>query len=442
MTHEQLVFDFHREVQKDSNFDALFPGEQPMRAMLWIYGRMSTGAIPNDRFREDLIYTAFQETSHGVYQRIPASSFNGIISGLQKYFLRYDEDEQVYTFRDYGKNIFSIVETTLSGSFNPTEIEIICSKLKEDLIRCESPEALESWMQLNFAAFIPRMNTQVDNLDRYIDTTVVTIREMAQLQDGDAVETLKNIDMQLEKVRQYNGELKIAFSSMKEINRELNGRIHGVNSSKLLDSIERVRQFFPHVKYRLELIDKRLDRLQPRLRQFFSALNKPLFNTKVEKFLRLLIANSQLDGVQKNVRFPLEIPSLKIYQSTPNFTIVERKEDLFPPMARRRPGTDHSPEHVQSVHKGLNEKVVLQSRIDKCVKAILDDCRLKQEVLLSEYFFRIIDEQKSLELAVRVAHRLVRQIPYRREFKFIVDKSNRIKKNGITIWEMKISICQ
>lgn len=439
MAQDQLPFDFNREVQKDLNFEALFPGEQSIRAMLWIYGRMQTGAIPNERFKEDIIYSAFLETSSGGYKYVPSSNFNTIIAGLQKFFLRYDEDEQVYTFRDYAKNIFKVVETTLSGSFSPTEIEVICTKLKEDLMLCNSSEQLESWMRLNFSAFEPKMNTQVDNLDRYIDNTVAAIRGMAQLHEGDALETLKNIDSELEKVRKYNDELKAAFSSMKEINRELNSRIHDVNSTKLLDDVERVRLFFPHIRYRLDLIDKRLDRLQPRLRQFFSALNKPLFNARVEKFLRVILTHSNLEGVQKNIIFPLGIQSFNIYQITSKFIAVERKGDLFPAIARKRPAVEHSPEYILSVHRKLNEKIVLQSEIDNFVKTILTDCSRKQEVLFSEYFFRIIEEQNSIELAIKVAHRLIRTLPYRKDYRFTVDKSNVIAKNGVSIWEMTVT---
>ncbi|OMP75794.1 hypothetical protein [[Flexibacter] sp. ATCC 35208] len=440
MTQEQLPFDFIREVQKDSNFAALFPEEQAMRAMLWIYGKMMTGAIPGERFNEEMIYTAFQETNRGQYERVPASKFNALISGLQYYFLRYDEDEQIYTFRDYAKNIFNAVLTTLNGSFNPTEIEIICTKLYEDLVQCGSTKELESWMHLNFSAFEPKMNTQVDNLDRYIDKTVRAIRETAQLQEGDALETLKNINVELEKVREYNLELRAAFSLMKEINRELNKHINGIENAELLDNIEKVRQYFPHVKYRLDLIDKKLDRLQPRMRQLFSGLNKPLFNTKVEKFLRFILVNAHLE--QKNIVFPLGITSFRIFQQTPNFILVERKDDLFPPMARKRPGNDQSEEHVQEIHKGLNKKIVLQSQIDKHVQAILDKCRRDGEVLFSSYFFQIIEEENSFELAVRVAHRLVRQIPYRKDFNFVVDNSIPIQINGITIWEMIIMNCR
>ena len=440
MKEEQLQFDFIREVLKDSTFATLFPEEQAMRALLWIYGKMITGAIPGERFNEDTIYTAFQETSHGQYERVPASKFNSIISELQRYYLRYDEDEQVYTFRDYAKTIFSAVFKTLSGNFNPTEIEIICTKLYQDLIQCSTHPELENWMKLNFTAFEPKMNTQVDNLDRYIDSTVASIREIAQLQEGDALETLKNINIELERVRVYNLELRAAFSSMKEINRALNKHINTIESTQLLNSIEKVSQFFPHIKYRLDLIDRRLDRLQPRLRQFFSGLNKPLFNTRVEKFLRFLLANSHVE--QKSIVFPLGITSFSIYQSTPNFIMVERKDDLFPPMPRKRPGTNQSEEHVREIHKELNKKIVLQSQIDHYVQSILDECRKEGEVLFYFHFFRIIEKENSLELAVKVANRLNLQRTKRKDFSFVVDKSNLIQINGISIWEMTIKTCR
>ncbi|MFX8373806.1 hypothetical protein ABTL76_19350, partial [Acinetobacter baumannii] len=86
------------------------------------------------------------------------------------------------------------------------------------------------------------------------------------------------------------------------------------------------------------IIDKRLDRIQPKMRQLFSNLNKPLFNTRMERFLYHLIENCEevMFGSKKTIRLPPNIPELSYFKLQQDFTIVERKKDLFPVKAKKR----------------------------------------------------------------------------------------------------------
>lgn len=438
-----VQFDFLTEVLKGKNISALFPDRETLKAILWLYAKIKAGAFPHSKFKEADIISAFIETTPEGFQRIPQEKFNSIIADLQEYYLRYDDDEQVYILKDFARNICRQAEEALTGNFNPTQIEIICAELKKELLECKDDETLTHWLQLNFTAFEPKMNGQVDNLDRHIDTAVIEIRELAQLQDGQVLETLKKIDSQLENVRRYNKELRAAFAAMKEINSELDLRLMGTSSDnlQLLDLLKQTRQFFPGIRYRLDLIDKRLDRLQPRLRQFFSALNKPLFNTKVERFLRFILKNAiiKTEGSRKSILFPNNIPSFRIFQETSYFVIVERKDELFPAMPRKVSSYEQTPEEKRKINEVLSKKLLQQDKILEWVEKIHHDCHEYGSIEFSKYFFRIVEEENGdIELAAKVAHKLLKIAAQEDRLNVQINNENTIIRNNIKIWEMTI----
>lgn len=442
MDENVVPFNFLTEVQKSANINALFPEKETLKAILWLYAKIKDGAFPKSKFKEQDIISAFIETTPEGFQRIPQERFNSIIADLQEYYLRYDDDEQVYILKDFAINICRQVEDALIGNFNPTQIEIICAELKRELLNCKDENSLTHWLQLNFTAFEPKMNSQVDNLDRHIDAAVAEIRQSAQLQEGEVLETLKKIDGQLERIRHYNKELRAAFAAMKEINTELDIRLINTSSDnlQLLDLLKQTRQFFPGVRYRLDLIDKRLDRLQPRLRQFFGALNKPLFNTKVERFLRFILKNSivKTEGVKKLIYFPDNIPSFRIFQETSYFIVVERKDDLFPALSRKVKTYEQTPEERRESYEALGKKVMQQDKIMQWIEKICHDCREYGKVDFSTYFFRIVKEEEgNIELAAKVAHRLLKIAPHE-NLDIQINNENTITKDNVSIWEMTI----
>ena len=438
----QHFFDFLDEVQKPGNFNALFPDERTMRLLLWLYAKVSTGAFPRGKFKEADIYNAYQETNKsGINSRLPQEYINSTIGNLHEYFLLYNEQEQVYTLRDYGRNVCRNAEVALIGSFNPTNIEIICGELLRDLKQVDSKLLLLQWLELKFDVFEPKMSNQVDALDRKINVAVAEIRESAQLQQGDVLETLKKVDAYLEKIRGYNKELRSAFSALKDIDAELGKHIVEADETSILDKLNRVQEFFPEVRYRLDLIDRRLDKLQPRLRQFFGALNKPLFNTRVESFLRFLLSSSTIhtEGMKKILQFPGGIPPLRIYQPTSKFIIVEKKEDLFPAISRKRQIYEESPEKRKLAYAALNKKVRQQDDIETWVQLILNASKNEGVIGYASYFMEMVDLQNgNIDLAARVTHRLLKIASIGRDIRINVDKDKPITYKNITIWTTKI----
>ena len=76
------------------------------------------------------------------------------------------------------------------------------------------------------------------------------------------------------------------------------------------------------------MVDSRIDRLQPKIKQFFNALNRPLFNTRVSKFLNFLLNRSSIQNNQ--LVLPEPVHPFVTHIPTTTFTVIQRQTELFP----------------------------------------------------------------------------------------------------------------
>ncbi len=436
-------FDLLHEIGKEGNYQLLFPPLQAGLAILSLYQKVRSGVFRNNRFTESDIYTALEGSrfilSEEEYDRSPQLKFNMIISSLQVYFLRYDTDEQLYTLKDYAESFCRHAEETLLANFNPTQIETICNDLRIKLESCQDEFSVKQWIEVYFYAFRPAMKSQVDRLERQVDKTVQEIRETTQISSLSILEVLKEIDTKLDLLRVQNNELRSAFREMKTINVILETQLSAIKDQSIADSISQVRQFFPEIKYTLSLIDKRLDRIQPRFRQFFAMLNKPSFNIRIEKFFKFLLTNSTLSE-KKQVVLPEGVPLFSFHQQTSNFCIFERREDLFPtkPMPRVRP--IESPSEKEKGLLVAKKQLALYREMDIWLMEILDDAKVAA-VFFSEYFFKIIEQKNGeIDLALNVAYALIRRAEVDPRLQLEIEKKPvKHQHYNVSLWEMKIN---
>ena len=436
-------FNFLNEVGKEGNYLLLYPPPQAGLAILSLYQKVKTGVFLNGRFKEADIYSAFEAykilIGEEEYERLPHIKFNNMISDLQVYFLRYDSEDQLYTFKDYGESFCRHAEEILMANFNPTQIEIICNNLRDGLANCKSNEELISWIDTYFNNFKPVMKLQVDQLERQVDQSVQEIRATTQIGNKSIIDVLKDIDLKLDLIRDQNTELRSAFREMKSINLLLDVYLNGIEDRMLFEKISMVKQFFPEVKYTLRLIDKRLDRIQPKLRQFFGMLNKPTFSVRIEKFLKYLFKHSTAEN-GKPIQLPAGIPIHGLWRETIDFPIVERKEDLFPAISKPRQVyvTD-----VEDQEKGTASAKQYLKNLDETQRYL--DLILKEvsvsPVLFSTWFFKIVeDKHGQIELATNVAYALIRHVE-RSNYLDITTaniKSHHSEYPNLSLWEMTI----
>ncbi len=439
-------FNFLEELGKDGAYHSLFPGPEAGFAIASLYLKIQAGIFPNGRFKEADIFRAFEET-HTVYrssyERLPKERLITVIGKLQEYFFRYDEEEQAYTLKTYATNFCKSALDALAADFNPTEIDIICRTLRYELQACASDEDLAAWIRTPFDSFKPRMNRQVDYLEHRLDTSVAGISAATRSENDELLPTLKAIADKLDGIRTQNAQLQSAFREMNIVNDILLQKLDAALDPALIVNGAIARRFFPHVKYTLRLIDRRLDRIQPKLRLFFSELNKPSFKKGLERLLNFILRSSTLESYKgdKVIALPNSVPIFQLRCGAPRFTIIEDRGTPFLKISRAVSRPPETPELVEKENRLIEAKLEVHNQIDNWLMVIGNRCAAEGAINFSEVFFQIVAEAEgNIDLACKVGYALLR-VQALRPYLNVSTTTELVRHHafkGLSVREMKI----
>lgn len=409
-------FNFFKEINNENHYHLLFPKREVGLAIAWLYQQILDGFFPDSTFKETDIHDALDKMHPAAKKpdhRKQTDRFNIIVSDLQHYFIRYDEDKQAYFFKEYGIEFCKQAFDTLYGDFEPTRIEKICTDLKNALEACLTESDLKDWLDIKFSTFKPQLRHQIDYLERQIDKSVNEIRQSRiKKDDASILETLRGISERFDLIRKQNKELSAAFRELDYIKQVLEQKSLSIEGKDLGDKVFAVQQFVQEMKKLLGMVDQRLDRIQPKVKQLFANLNKPLFNARIEKFLTYLLDHSPIVTVKsrKLLRLPDHIPEWCMYKQKLRFTVVERKKDLFPSTAKRKRTYRENKDRKKKAYTKSKKRFQEQNKVDLWFNQIQHDLEQKQEISFTSYFFRAFHENdQNLELAINLAYRVVQE---------------------------------
>lgn len=321
-------FDFVTILNEDKTYRLLFPEREVGLAIVLIFENIENRFFEDGKFTEKDLHEAFEKI-YITKERYPKEVYSEHIMNLQEYFLDYDQQTQKYYFKDYAYKFCRHAKETLKGAFNPTRIQKICSHLTKSL---RETHDLKFWLEDEFKKYEPDLREQLDFLDRQIALSIDELKKESKLQGKDFVTILVATEERLTNSQSHVKELRSAYSETKIMRTLLEEKDNSDNS--INDLISQIHFFIKYINDRLNSIDRKLDRIQPKIRQLFSTLNKPAFNSKVEKFILYILETSKLDI--KNIALPQSINCPTLHISTPNFTIINRDKELFPPKPKER----------------------------------------------------------------------------------------------------------
>ncbi|GAB4032065.1 hypothetical protein [Spirosoma jeollabukense] len=437
-------FDFLGTLRRDNSrtYKLLYPDPRLGLVVMWLYDKYLSGAFPNKTFKEDTINQAFRELFG--HKRQQQQDYADNISDLNEFFLRYDEQLQVYSLKNYAIEFCQRAYEVLLNTFNPTQIEQICAKLRRDLEDAKSLERYKFWFENNLPAFQPQLKGQVDFLERQIQESVDELRKHAHRSDASIQQALEQVVTRLNEIREQNKELTAAFHEIDRIKVHLDELQSKNQWPSLQESIDNAFVFFAEMLRDLRIVDRRIDRIQPKLRQLFGTLNQPLFNGRVERFLRHLLVKSEMvrDNLgRRQLQLPEHIPSLLLHISTPSLPIIERKE--FP--VKRLTRSQKPPESLEGRRKAFissARRIQQQSVVEGWVTRFEKLVQWQGKAEFAPFFQIILTEANNdVDLAVRVAYRVFRQFTNNIRYDLIVDKETLIEYKAqfpLSSWQMTV----
>lgn len=431
-------FDFVKILNEDKTYKLLFPEREVGLAIVLIFEKIENKTFEDGKFTEKDLHEAFEQI-YITKERYPKEVYSEQIMNLQEYFLDYDQQTQKYYFKDYAYKFCKHAKETLQGAFNPTRIQKICIHLKNTL---RNSDDLRFWLEEEFKKYEPDLREQIDFLDRQISVSIEDLKKETNLLNQSFIDVLVATEERLTKSQSHVKELRSAYSETKTMRGLLEQKDNSDNEINSL--ISEVYSFIKYINDRLNSIDRKLDRIQPKIRQLFSTLNKPAFNSNIEKFISFLLKNSTLDN-KKNIIFPQDIPCPVIHIPTSNFTIISRDKELFPPKPKERKQYKQNEKVIRENRGKILSKIKEIDMIRKWENLILSEIALRDQLNLSDVFFRILKEENNSQIAVTVLFNLIKHIYGNPEkLQLIIEKSlvtNDEFKN-VSLWKMLITKLQ
>jgi hypothetical protein len=435
---QEDIFDFKDEASKQANYHALVPKRREGIVILHLYDGVVSGRYDNGRFTGDEIHRLFEVTMTAKEKRtkyVKSYNKNRIIR-LQKFFLSYDEETRTYSFQEYGLNFCKTAKETLAGSFEPTEIQVICSSLKKLLNEAlESEEDLNRWFEVHFKHYHPTLKKHIDYLDRQIDDAVSKLRKNTLAQNVKPLQLLQTVSDDLKDVQKKNEDLRGAFNETNSISQLLT-EIDSDNR-ELLDLIDEKVQFFEEIQRRLRGTDRRLDRIQPKIKQLFAAFRNPEYSAQTDRFIRFLLKYSTLKRTSndKKVVFPKEIPKVLLKFKRPRHIHFDRDRDLFPTRSKPRMTYEPDLEAEKKNQAILNKAYTDSETIENWKNLILAELRQRKQLNLSEIYFRVLKESADFTIATKVFFNIIDIAYDKEEYNIEIDKTKLVKQEGLILWK-------
>ncbi|WP_430412146.1 hypothetical protein [Kordia sp.] len=428
------IFNFIDEISKPETYKQLYPDEREGIVIAHLYQRVKLGKYENDAFGADEIHNIFESTMTEADKRLVYVKER--INKLQKYFLKYDEEIQLYSFQEYGLEFCRIAEETLRGSVKPTKIKVICFELKERLRECQDDDGkLEEWFTIHFESFHPELKQQIDFLDRQIDEAVEKLRNDTLAKKQSPLKLLQIISNDLEDIQEKNDQLRAAFSETYSISILLTE----IDTEKvtLLNHIKNTSRFFDTIQSRLRNTNRRLDRIQPKIKQLFFTLSQPEYSAKIDRFIRFLLKYSELEGKgnDKEITFPKEIETIFSAYKRTKYIVIDRDKDVFPTQAKPRKKYHRNPK-IEAQNKAVLEKAFKNTEIiDDWIQQLFAELQRKKELNISEGFFRVLEDTNNFTIATKVTFGVIENAHKNKKYEVKIDNTNFVKNENIALWK-------
>lgn len=416
------------QLKIENTYDLLFPKKEKGLAVIWLYERVKNGEFENGIFKEKDIQRALEAVSFIRNEPVRSQwvTYNTYIMELQEFYLIYNDENQTYIFTDFGLQICDKVYRLISKRFNPTIIEITCAELHLKLESAITEEQIKNWLTIDLFKSRTLLLEQVDYLNQQIDRSVAALSEKAKRRKETLLVALQEIEEQIDMIRQQNKELRAAFRQIDRMNDILISHPVRDNSEEVDDLVSEAISYFEGIYLRLAMVDSRIDKIQPKIKQFFASLNRDIFNSKVEKFLYYLLEKSQV--VDKQIEFPIPYNrTIQLADTSSTFISVDRPDTLFPPARKSRPEYTKDTRKEQEAHRKGHVQMMRQIHIQWWLEFIRRKSLETDAIYLPEIFFSILEKHgDDLQLAIQVIDQAVKKYKEDPHWEVLINTNNQI----------------
>lgn len=441
-------FHFYHELKKDKYYEPLIPEKKSGLVIIYLYDQWKSGKYLSNSFTENAVKSAIEQVASDLgksYENTQHERFKIINRGLQEYFLFRNEETNLYHITQYGIEFCESIRNKIELEFNPSVIEKILSDLISLLKASIAKNDFEYWYNHHFQNQKPYIKRQVETLLKLVEKAVQEFRASTKSDDEIFIETVRKVDASLETVRKHSDELKDVFFDAEEIKSIILELSFDEYSLDLISQKESVRSFIEEINNDLSIINQRIEKIRPKLRQFISSINQRNFDRNTEQFLHYLLKNSYIskDSTKNKIYFPSVIEIPKLLKSETKFIIVEsdRLKDNSP-ISIVQPKENKEKQKFQL--EKANNAFLIRNRIRFWLTKLEKELREKGNINFTLYYFQILKEEQfyNKTIAIKVASVLFGKYSKLRNYKISIKKELQTNEKypDQAIWDMNIEV--
>lgn len=443
-------FNLYREARND--YERLVPDKLQGLVLLSLYSKFG-----ESDFEENDIILAIESVYKDINGIAPERTEyvrnNRVIIDFQNSFLWRDKIAQRYRFRTYGLKFFQAISERLESSYNPAKIKRQFDELTSSLKKSVDEDIKEGfalWVEEHFEYRKTTLSQQVESLDEQVSRSVEDFKTCIKRSPDniDIISALREIEKGLDEIKSQAIEMKLAFETTFEIDDFLTNMLReSLENDYQIESrenISRVHDFNRNIRAGLEHVSDRIEKITPRIREFYLGFNRPDFERKSAKFLTFLLNHSVTaqDGSRKYLSPPEGIPLVHVTDTEiyPQFIVVpHRAIEVKSPIKASRKVVDKY-KRVEFIKK-TNELLHDKRRVKYWVNIAMERIDANGSLDFSVFFFEILkNERKKLSIAIKASQQILKKVRAKPELEVAVEQS-RIKDKeikSIEVWKVKI----
>ncbi|MDQ1770125.1 hypothetical protein GQR60_15080 [Labilibaculum sp. A4] len=366
-----------------------------------------------------------------------------VIRDLTEFFLK--ETDNQYRLTQYAKNFCYTIISKITDDLKPSEIELKLLYLKKTLLEHRS---FDKWYSLIFTGDLTGfIESQLESLERQIINVIKKFRAGVNNDTVNGDVLVKNILENIEEINKQTNKIKGSLNHVETIKSIIN-RIdpsEEINPEQSLQNQKSVISFLDNLILDFERISKRIERVIPKLRQFYGNMTRLEFEKNTNKLLNLLLSQSQIIGCKPN--WKLKFPASKNFcleRSFPylpyKFCFVDNKRNLIDYKKDKREMYVPKPNvNEREIQRKVAEKTIKQrSKLFSFLEEIERELEYKRHIDFKLYFDKIINDVDDINIAVKIASILIRKYSKSKNYAFVVNQPlSKYSENKI-LWDMKI----
>lgn len=410
-------FDLYREAI--SEYERLIPDKQKGLVLLSLYSKFE-----DKEFNEEDIIEAIIGVNDSLgysNDRTQYQKNNQLIIDFQDKFLWRDLLSKRYKFKSHGLQYCELILKRLQDDYNPAKIKRIFDELLlrlENFINQDEQNGFSLWLEDHFIDRKLNLSRQIESLDEQVSRSVEVFKKEIKkdLSQTEIIPVLDAMDKGLDGIKAQVSEMTEAFHATYDIDGLLRELVRRSLENKFdiqrSEQISTIFAFNKQVRSNLEQISIRIDKLKPKIRDFFAGFNRRDFDRKSVKFLEYLLHNSKLsnDNGKKSLSPPqnIQLPAIGESKLCPEFLIIPQKEIGIKEPTQIQKTTVDETRRESSLNK-TKASLYKKKRVKYWVKTAFEIVEKQGGIDFSNFFFEILNsEHKNLSIALSTTQQVLK----------------------------------